>query len=118
VRFSSGFSSHLNFAGTTPGNNSSTDGSSGVYTGATGIGPTGAITRIKPDLDDSENESSSPSTGNPRGGGAVGGGGASASGTSGAAASPGDQIVGANTQEFLSSDETAQFESDKRLIYK
>lgn len=95
-----------------------------MYGGATGIGPTGAITRIKPDLDDSENDSSSPPAGTSRasGGGGVGGGGGGASvgggGASGAAVSPGDQIVGANSQEFLSSDETAQFESDKRLIYK
>ena len=43
-----------------------------------------------------------------------------ASSSSGGAAgtSPGDQIVGAGQEAFLDSDETAQFEADKRLIYK
>lgn len=43
--------------------------------------------------------------------------GASASAASTPAAS-GNQIVGADGEAYLNSDDTAQFESDKRLVYK
>lgn len=73
--------------------------------------PAARIKTQPPDFEDSGSERSSPKAGNS----------AAAAGTSGAAAATTDvanQIVGAGQEAYLSSDETAQFEADKRLIYK
>ena len=99
--------SHAGAAGSSPSDNGSFPGTGSAR---------GLKVRVKqqPDVEDSGSDRSSPAAG--PSGSRLGSGN---NGAAGSAGGSGNEPIGSSTDNsYLSSDETAQFEADKRLIYK